>query len=324
MAKKRRGSNKQNQQLHIGELVTKLREAGETEATPRHTLRLDPDVVRRCCLAGTPEPDKVTVTTTSVLSVAERWVREHVLGEEEETADGGEQVIGFDVEWRPVRRKGEKPTVAVVQLATSAACLVFQILWLDVGDKVLRNSLLAAVLRDTSRLKVGVGVRDDSIKLAESWGIEVLGRTELVDYANELKALEGTAFAGRSPGLRSLAEIFLDGLELSKPKKITMSDWSQQCLSDRQSMYAALDAFVSRAIYVALEDGSWASGRDPLSVKRGPAMKSVDTRPARVAAEEIKEQREERIRAKKSGKRPSSEGEGKDGSSDKRRKPEHE
>ena len=284
MAKKKR-------QMGLGALVTTLRE--KSEIRPRPLLQLDHEAVRACCLAGTPVPDKVTVTTTAVLDIANRWVEEHVIGDPEFQSDVA--VLGFDVEWRPCRRKGEQPVVAVVQLAASAACLVFQILWADVDNEQLASSAWARVLSDSTVRKVGVGVHQDAFKLSESWGIDVMGRSELQDYANELEAL-APCDANSLVGLKKLAKQFL-GLELKKPKKITMSNWAQQCLSSSQSTYAAMDAFVSRAIFIALVDGTWAP--NPAAVKRG--ICKADMRTAQEVAEKIRAEREHRRMMKQGG-----------------------
>jgi len=94
----------------VGDLLERLRAERETESAPRAIVHLQQDLVKQCCLAGSPPPDVVAVTTTSLLSIANAWVKEHIIEREC-------QVLGFDVEWRPCRKQGERPAVAVVQLA---------------------------------------------------------------------------------------------------------------------------------------------------------------------------------------------------------------
>lgn len=52
-------------------------------------------------------------------------------------------------------------------------------------------------------------------------------------------------------GLRRLCVLIL-GLDLPKPKHVTMSDWEQRALSRQQIVYAALDALVTGQLFRGL------------------------------------------------------------------------
>jgi len=129
---------------------------------------------------------------------------------------------------------------------------------------------------------VGVGILEDAAKLEAALGLNVLGRTDLGAYASSVGA---TPDENKTPGLKTLAQAVL-GLELAKPRSLVMSDWAQCILTPAQCEYAALDAWVSRMIYIGLEDGTWS---DSTGVTRGPGEK--DDRLASWAQEEIRVQR---------------------------------
>ncbi len=141
--------------------------------------------------------------------------------------------------------------------------------------------------------KVGVGILEDALKLEAAWGIPVLGRTDIAQLASERGAV--VSAPNLSPGLKTLANAIL-GVDLAKPKRVVMSNWACQRLSAQQVEYAALDAWMSRAIYVALEDGTWDGAT---ATARGQGTR--DDRLPSVAQEVLRVARKAAAKARRSG-----------------------
>ena len=149
---------------------------------------------------------------------------------------------------------------------------------------------LAEILLDENILKVGIGIKADVTKFLTDYGIRVGGMLDLSDYANERldtsnasnanpnndnknnnnnpsaqPASASSSFSSSSsssspspsvtvPGRNwSLAALVSETLrmELSKPKRVRMSNWEND-LTHAQQQYAALDAYVSYAIFEQL------------------------------------------------------------------------
>eukprot|EP00940_MAST-03C_sp_MAST-3C-sp2_P001496 g1496.t1 len=152
----------------------------------------------------------------------------------------GETVVGLDVETKPNTRKAEaKNNPALLQLASDSACVIV----------MLRQPPLPLVLKefleDGSIVKAGVGVEDDAKEVRRAFNVGCAGLQDLLTL--------GALLECRPRSLKALTQIFL-GLNLQKPRKIQMSDWSRASLSQSQLRYAATDAWVGREIYFAMID----------------------------------------------------------------------
>ena len=80
--------------------------------------------------------------------------------------------LGFDVEWKPSRYKGETSKVSVIQLSTSKSALILQTSVLINNKKSLISlQTLQIILNSTRILKVGVGIVDDLKKLLSDHGM---------------------------------------------------------------------------------------------------------------------------------------------------------
>jgi ribonuclease D len=163
-----------------------------------------------------------------------------VLSSEEEIAGAltgmnGERLLGFDTETRPVFKKGKSYDPALIQLALSDRVLVIQL------SQAGLPKVLSKVLADPGVIKTGVAVRDDVAGLKRLSAFEEAGFVDLGDVAREA----GLA----THGLRNLAANLL-GFRISKGAQC--SNWSKPCLSRKQILYAATDAWISREIHLAL------------------------------------------------------------------------
>jgi hypothetical protein len=189
----------------------------------------------------------IRVTRTHLAATCEAWIQKHLFrGQTKENP----LVVGFDIEWKPATFPDWKnhPT-ALLQLAVCeevagkqrCTALLLHLAHMEI-DSLQSCRLLQQVLSDGNLWsKVGVAVLDDALKLFRDTNLVVQGRIELAALA------ERGGYLGK--GLGTLAKETLDDYELSKTKKITMSNWEQAPLSKKQIKYAACDAWVACQIY---------------------------------------------------------------------------
>merc|ERR1712216_721451 len=97
----------------------------------------------------------------------------------------------------------------------------------------LGASLLGCVLADCNRRKGGVGILEDAERFSVTWGLPVLGRTELAVMAAQRLITADSTQQAKQMGLKGIASAVL-GVQMQKSKRVTMSDWSSQCLREDQ------------------------------------------------------------------------------------------
>lgn len=208
-------------------------------------------------------------------------------------------VLGFDIEWRPQFRAGGKQNrTALLQLAAADSVLCLQLAHMrSVPTKL--NKLLA----DTRWVKCGVGILDDCVKLERDWeGVDVRGRVDVGEvYLQHVGATDGHSTAC---GIKALAADLLHE-EISKPKKVSMSNWENLPLNGAQLRYAALDAWVGYGAYVELakrgaQSKLVAARRDGSTDEE---KVEVDQQRARRRAEKVKQNRQKERERAKQGKR---------------------
>ncbi|MFK4766190.1 3'-5' exonuclease [Desulfobaculum sp. SPO524] len=147
------------------------------------------------------------------------------------------RVLGFDTESRPAFRKGKYYPPSLIQLATADKVFIFQLSKLEFPDG------LCDVLSNPAIVKTGVAVRDDIKDLQNIKSFPEDGFVDLGVVAQALKL--------ETHGLRNLAAKFL-GFRISKSARCT--NWANPRLTKQQIAYAATDAWVSREIYMAMDD----------------------------------------------------------------------
>ncbi|XP_021653722.1 3'-5' exonuclease isoform X2 [Hevea brasiliensis] len=106
---------------------------------------------------------------------------------------------------------------------------------------------LQFLLENSTLLKVGVGIHNDSVKFFKDYKISVKAVEDLSYLAN--KKLGGEP---KSWGLQSLTEKLISK-ELQKSNKIRLGNWEVDVLSKNQLEYAATDAFASWQLYQVLK-----------------------------------------------------------------------
>lgn len=148
-----------------------------------------------------------------------------------------ESLLGFDTETRPSFRKGESYLPSLLQLCGEGDVFLFQI--------QLLNDLegLFSLLADREIKKVGVAISRDVTELRELHAFKPAGFHDIGHIA-EKKGFGNT-------GLRPLTALLLDQ-RISKGAQV--SNWAAPELTHKQITYAATDAWVSRKLYLAIQD----------------------------------------------------------------------
>ncbi|EDO33962.1 predicted protein [Nematostella vectensis] len=188
----------------------------------------------------------VEVVYTKCPNDADLWIHKNI--------NSSTLAIGMDIEWRPqfIPKKlgGKENKTATLQLAVNHSCLVLHLFHMRLD--LLPRSLLN-VLGNIRILKVGSGISGDAVKLLRDTEILCNGRSDTQVYAKVL------ALNQDGTGLKKLAKTIL-GIELDKPKYISLSNWELFPLTYEQASYAALDAWVSFKLFVELKQRLHKSG----------------------------------------------------------------
>ncbi|KAH7521581.1 hypothetical protein FEM48_Zijuj07G0048500 [Ziziphus jujuba var. spinosa] len=175
---------------------------------------------------------KIMTTVTSLAKVVDQWIsRIHQIHHRRMS----KLILGLDIEWLPYFPPEEPNPVAILQICVGHRCLIFQLLYNDTIPRSLRE-----FLANPEFTFVGVGVKEDAVKLLEDWNL-IVGGT--MDLAEEAAKKYGVDYYKRI-GLKRLA-MALIGKSMKKPKHVTLSQWDSRKLSDEQVEYAAIDAYVS-------------------------------------------------------------------------------
>ena len=242
---------------------------------------------------------EIDVVISSSVADMDQWLEDNVLGAHSPPSSriGGKIVLGFDIEWRPNRNKGKNNKAALVQLATTNSVLLYQF-----GNFTSIPISLCNVIKSDSVLKTGVGVLEDLKKLEIDYGIlidnsayhdigmaarqfDVFGNDIMNDdegdegtTLDETKEVEEDKLSNKKYGLGSLVEEFF-GMNVSKPRKIQMSNWENSTLTDDQIMYASYDALMSIDCYKHLYDqGAFEENRKEAMLKNAVASLAIGDR----------------------------------------------
>lgn len=144
-------------------------------------------------------------------------------------------VLGFDTETRPAFRRGRVNEVALIQLAVSDKA------WLFRTSKIGLPAQLMQLLENPDYLKIGVGLKDDIMRLNQLQSFSQGGFLDLATYVK--------AFGIEDNGLRKLAANILK-IRVSKAQQL--ANWEQDVLTPAQLNYGATDAWVCCEMYKKL------------------------------------------------------------------------
>ncbi len=149
------------------------------------------------------------------------------------------KVVGFDTETRPVFVKGQSHPVALMQVALAQKVFLFRLKHTGLSPAIIQ------FLQNEKLLKVGVALRDD---------IKALQRLKRFKPGGIFELTEMTRKAGiEAEGLKKLAALVL-GFRISKSAQT--SNWDADHLNEKQTLYAATDAWACLEIYRVLLNGN--------------------------------------------------------------------
>ena len=144
--------------------------------------------------------------------------------------------VGFDTETKPSFAKGEHNKVALVQLATYDTCYLFRV------HKTGLSKELLDLLCDAGVTKVGISLNDDLHMLLQRARFIPHGWVDIQSISPKL-GIEDLSLQ------KIYAIVF--GLKISKSQRLT--NWEARTLTDKQRMYAAIDAWACMDLYHAMK-----------------------------------------------------------------------
>ena len=150
------------------------------------------------------------------------------------------QLVGFDVEWY------NNGKISLMQLALpNGFCILIRLNRLKVIPSELKN-----LLADSDILKIGVGIKEDCLKLSSDFHCSC---TNWVDIRHMVRSRRLNC---RKLGVAGIAQEVLN-LTLDKDWRIRASDWEEGMnkngqLSQRQIEYASNDALVTLSVALSL------------------------------------------------------------------------
>lgn len=168
-----------------------------------------------------------------------------------------EDVVGFDLEWKPnaSANEGIKKNVALIQLASERRIALFHV------ARFYGNSaedLVAPTLKklmETDQIsKAGVSIRADCTRLRRYMGIESRGLFELSHLYKLVKYSVNDAAKINKTLVRLAVQVEEHlGLPLFKGTDVRGSDWTDGELNYEQVKYAASDSYAGYQLYHTLE-----------------------------------------------------------------------
>lgn len=169
-----------------------------------------------------------------------------------------EEVVGFDIEWKPSASPSEgiKKNVSLIQIACETRIALFHIARFRGEDSV--ENLVAPTfkeLMESQRVtKAGVSIKGDCTRLRRFMGIDSRGLFEL-SYLYKLVKYSVTDANSIDKKLVKLATQVKEhlGLPLWKGFDVRVSDWSDGKLDYKQVKYAASDSYAGLQLYYTLE-----------------------------------------------------------------------
>ncbi|KAF3438670.1 hypothetical protein FNV43_RR21434 [Rhamnella rubrinervis] len=174
----------------------------------------------------------IETTVTDKSSAADEWVTQILAMHE-----GRPTVVGLDIEWRPHLNSWMSNKSATLQLCIDDKCLIVQLFYIDYIPQSLKDFLM-----NPNFTFVGIEVADDIEKLRTEYGLPCM-------KSADIRVMAKSRWPGRfrRPGLKDLASEIV-GLNMKKPRHVTMSNWEARVLSVDQVEYACIDAYASYRI----------------------------------------------------------------------------
>jgi ribonuclease D len=186
----------------------------------------------------TTEGMEFTITETLRASMVEMWLR----AVKPRFLDAAPiKRVGLDCKFTSPREGRRHQRAAVLQLSVESEVLVFQICWADHGTQMLKD-----FLKDPTIRFCGAAIGND-VRMLESYGIEI-------SSVYDLQRIMQNPTKNPIPSLYNLTNATI-GTQLEKKKRKKdnkkgdeeeeeelIYGWAKVPLSDKQVLYAALDA----------------------------------------------------------------------------------
>lgn len=155
-------------------------------------------------------------------------------------------IVGFDTETRPCFKRGERHSVALLQLSSETDAFLFRL------NKTGIPAPLQQFLEDSTCMKVGLSTTDDFHQPARVSDFHPAGFVELQQLVKQYKITD-----------QSLQKIYaiLFQQKISKGQQLT--NWEAPQLTDAQQRYAAIDAWACLRIYHYLASGNFIPEQSP-------------------------------------------------------------
>lgn len=152
-----------------------------------------------------------------------------------------EKFIGFDTEQRPTFKKGEKQKdISIIQMATKRSCYIFQMKYIN--DKTPIIELIA----DKEIIKVGFDLKNDYKEMNKQFNIEPENIFDLSPF------MKSEFLHKHQIGVKNSISLFLLK-KMQKSKKVVLTNWENDNLTDSQIKYASEDATAPYDIYEDIE-----------------------------------------------------------------------
>ncbi|KAK6124938.1 hypothetical protein DH2020_041320 [Rehmannia glutinosa] len=139
---------------------------------------------------------------------------------------GHHLIVGLDVEFCPNFTRHHQNPAATLQLCVGRCCLIYQLI-----HSPYFPVQLIQFLSYSNHNFVGIGVKSDLEKLQRDYRIGYHAKTiDLRGLAADVYRMKDLKHAG----LKTLARTVL-GIEIEKPKAVTMSSWDNRWLTSDQA-----------------------------------------------------------------------------------------
>ena len=162
-------------------------------------------------------------------------------------------MIGMDCEWKPYfdNKDENKNKVSLIQLSHHKQCLLIRIQKI-VNDKNGAIPMeLIGLLSNPSIIKTGLNLTGDAKKLYEDYQLSLRGTVELTHLIKQkcsfFKSINCQKY--NIQRLDQLSSLLLH-VKMEKCKEITLSNWENPTLTDKQIQYAADDAIICYHLFI--------------------------------------------------------------------------
>lgn len=148
-----------------------------------------------------------------------------------------ESFIGFDTEQKPTFRKGEKQKdISIIQMATKNNCYIFQMRFIK------NKTLISQIISNKNIRKLGFGLKNDNKELIKQFNVHPANLFDISPF------IKYELLHRHQIGAKAAVALFLDQ-KLNKSKKVVLSNWENDHLSDNQVKYASEDATAPYDVY---------------------------------------------------------------------------